>query len=172
MFIQLRRYCSCLVVKLQLPLLILDHLTFRTPFNTFIDRDCFINCKTTRYQSLSKTCLNKVQGNLGKLPGTLVMSVSNNELKQLSTNLASENCVLLKSPKMTAQKKSLSSFASVISILSIVLYCAGFLRIELELNKHKERLNSLENVVQTNEQNIAKVTKNVPGKFVLSNLNY
>ena len=71
---------------------------------------------------------------------------------------------------MTAQKKSLPSFASVISVLSIVLYCAGFLRVELELNKHNERLIALENVVQTSEQNFAKVTKNVPGKFVLSTL--
>ena len=77
---------------------------------------------------------------------------------------------------MTAQKKSLPSFATFISVLSIVLYCAGFLRVELELNKHKERLNAIENAVvenkpPTSEPNHAKTTKNIPGKFVLSSEN-
>ena len=52
---------------------------------------------------------------------------------------------------MTAQKESLPSFATFISVLSIVLYCAGFLRVELELNEHKERLNALENAVAGNK---------------------
>ena len=74
---------------------------------------------------------------------------------------------------MTAQKKSLPSFATFISVLSIVLYCAGFLRVELELNEHKERLNALENAVAenkppTSEAKHVKTTRNVPGKFVLS----
>ena len=74
---------------------------------------------------------------------------------------------------MAVKKQSLPSFASVISVLSIVLYCAGFLRVELELNKHKERLKALENAVSgskppTSEPNYAKTTRNVPGKFVLS----
>ena len=78
---------------------------------------------------------------------------------------------------MNAQKKSLPSFASVISILSIVLYCAGFLRVELELNEHKEKLNALENVVAenkppTSEPKHVKTTRNVPGKFVLSSESY
>ena len=47
---------------------------------------------------------------------------------------------------MTAQKQSLPSFASIISVLSIVFYCAGFLRVEFELNQQKERITNLENV--------------------------
>ena len=77
---------------------------------------------------------------------------------------------------MTAQKQRSPSFATFISILSIVLYCAGFLRVELELNEHKERLNALENAVvenkpPTSEPKHAKTTRNVPGKFVLSTEN-
>ena len=78
---------------------------------------------------------------------------------------------------MTAQKKSLPSFATFISVLSIVLYCAGFLRVELELNEHKERLNALENAVAENkpprnEPEKVKTTRNVPGTFVLSSESY
>ena len=74
---------------------------------------------------------------------------------------------------MTPQKKSLPSFATFISVLSIVLYCAGFLRVQLELNEHKDRLNTLENAVAgnkppTREPKHAKTTRNVPGKFVIS----
>lgn len=76
---------------------------------------------------------------------------------------------------MTAQKQRSPSFASVISVLAIVLYCAGFLRIEMELNEHQERLNALENVAEkkppTNEPDHQKATKNFPGKFVLSTEN-
>ena len=80
---------------------------------------------------------------------------------------------MVKSPKMTAQKKSFPSFATFISVLSIVLYCTGFLRVELELNEHKERLNALENAVAenkppTSEPKHVKTTRNVPGKFVIS----
>ena len=78
---------------------------------------------------------------------------------------------------MTAQKKSLPSFTTFISVLSIVLYCAGFLRVELELNEHKERLNALENAVAenkppTSEPKHVKATRNVPGKFVISSKSY
>jgi len=69
------------------------------------------------------------------------------------------------------QKQSFPSFASVISILSILLYCAGFLRVELELNKQKRRINHLENVAETKppslDPNIVHLTKNVPGKLRL-----
>ena len=69
------------------------------------------------------------------------------------------------------EKQGSPSFASVISILPMVLYYAGFLRLELELNEHKERLNALENAVAenkppTSEPKHAKTTRNIPGKFV------
>ena len=77
---------------------------------------------------------------------------------------------------MTTQKQRSPPFACVISILSIVLYSAGFLRVELELNEHKARLNALENAVAenkppTSEPKHVKTTKNFPGKFVLSTEN-
>ena len=70
---------------------------------------------------------------------------------------------------MTSHKQSLPSFASIASVLSIVLYCAGFLRVEFELREHKKRINAIESVVRgqppTSGPNL-QTTKNVPGKFV------
>ena len=72
---------------------------------------------------------------------------------------------------MTAQKQNLSSFASIVSVLSIVLYCAGFLRVELELNEQKTRINALENVAKTkppsNDPNVINLIKDAHGKFVV-----
>ncbi|XP_067051657.1 fibrinogen-like protein A isoform X3 [Acropora muricata] len=50
---------------------------------------------------------------------------------------------------MTTQKQSFPSFASIISVVSIVFYCAGFLRVEFQLSEHKDRINALEEVTQT-----------------------
>ena len=41
---------------------------------------------------------------------------------------------------MASQKQSLPSFASILSVLSIVFYCAGFLRVELELNEQEKKI--------------------------------
>ena len=73
--------------------------------------------------------------------------------------------------KMTAQKRSSPSFASIISVLSIVLYCAGFLRVELELKDQKKRINALENVADTkassSDSDVIKVIENAQGRFVV-----
>ena len=73
---------------------------------------------------------------------------------------------------MTAQKQCLPSFASIISVLSIVFYCAGFLRVELEINEQKKRINALENVAESKlpsrDTSLIKLAKNAPGKFALS----
>ena len=73
---------------------------------------------------------------------------------------------------MTAQKQRCPSFATIISVLSIILYCGGFLRVELEMNEQKQRITALERVAEsklrTDEPNLPKTTKNVPGKFVHS----
>ena len=66
------------------------------------------------------------------------------------------------------QNQSMPSFASIISVLSIVFYCAGFLRVELELHEQKERINALESVAEAKSpSNNADMTiiKNAPGKF-------
>ena len=47
---------------------------------------------------------------------------------------------------MAVQKQNVPSFASIISILSIVFSCAGFLRVELELREQTKRINALESV--------------------------
>ena len=50
---------------------------------------------------------------------------------------------------MTVRKQNFPSFASIISVISIILFCLGFLRVEVELNDQKKRLNALENVADT-----------------------
>jgi len=69
---------------------------------------------------------------------------------------------------MAVQKQSMPSFASVISVLSIVFYCAGFLRVELELHEQKKRINALESVAEAKSPSNAtdtNIIKNAPGKF-------
>ncbi|XP_068696934.1 uncharacterized protein [Montipora foliosa] len=67
---------------------------------------------------------------------------------------------------MNSQKQSLPSFASIVSVLSILFYCAGFLRIEFELSDYKKRINAIESVVEvqplTSRSNFIQTTKNVP----------
>ena len=70
---------------------------------------------------------------------------------------------------MAVQKQSLPSFASIISVLSIVFYCAGFLRVELELHKQKKRIITLESVAEAKSpSNDADrdIIKNALGKFI------
>ena len=69
---------------------------------------------------------------------------------------------------MAGQKQSMPSFASIISVLSIVFYCAGFLRAELELHEQKKRMNALENPAEAKSPSMdadIKNIKNAPGKF-------
>ena len=71
---------------------------------------------------------------------------------------------------MASQKQSLPSFASILSVLSIVFYCAGFLRVELELNEQKRRINALENNEETTPSdvpNLNQLTKKTSGKSLL-----
>ena len=70
---------------------------------------------------------------------------------------------------MAVQKQSLPSFASIISVLSIVFYCVGFIRVELEMNEQKERISALENVAEAkplSDDADMKIIKNAPGKLV------
>ena len=63
---------------------------------------------------------------------------------------------------MVAQESG-PSFAFVLTILSIVMYTGGFLRVEVEFNKQKDKINALEKLVESmktsNSDNIAQ------GKF-------
>ena len=74
---------------------------------------------------------------------------------------------------MAVQKQSLPSFASIISVLSIVFYCVGFIRVELDLNQHKKRLNDLESFAQTkppSKDSDVKVINNALGKFAFKKM--
>ncbi|XP_044166071.1 uncharacterized protein LOC114973285 isoform X4 [Acropora millepora] len=50
--------------------------------------------------------------------------------------------------EMVAEKSG-PSFASILTILSIVMYTGGFLRMELEFNKQKDKISQLESVVES-----------------------
>lgn len=70
---------------------------------------------------------------------------------------------------MAVQKQSIPSFASIISVFSIVFYCAGFLRVELELHKQRKRINTLESVKDVKPPSndaSTKIIKNAPGTFL------
>lgn len=60
---------------------------------------------------------------------------------------------------MVAQESG-PSFASILTILSIVMYTGGFLRVEVEFNKQKDKINALEKLVESmktsNSDNIAQ----------------
>ena len=70
---------------------------------------------------------------------------------------------------MAIQKQSMPSFSCIISVLSIVFYCVGFLRVEMELHAQRKRLNGLKSVVEaklpSNDPDM-KIIKNAPGKLV------
>ena len=69
---------------------------------------------------------------------------------------------------MAVQKQSLPSFASIISVLSVVFYCVGFIRVELQMNKQKERISALENVAEAKpllDDADMKIINNSPGKL-------
>ena len=83
----------------------------------------------------------------------------------------------VQSTRMVAQKSS-PSFASILTILSIVMYTGGFLRIEVDFNKQKDKINELEKVVESmktsNSDNIAQgkldgeIKKAIDGELKLS----
>lgn len=72
---------------------------------------------------------------------------------------------------MTAHKQKWPCFAWILSVLSIAFYCAGFLRVELELNEQMKRINLLSESVEETEllANILDLVviarKITPGKF-------
>ena len=110
---------------------------------------------------------------------------SNREKKSLISSSTSSVSHWLRAPKnhpaiwwrqskMVTEKQSLPSFSSLLSVLSILFYCAGFLRVELELNEQKKRINALE-IVNNAENNprpsfepsfVELIKRRSPGKFV------
>ena len=69
----------------------------------------------------------------------------------------------------TEQKKA--SFPLILSVLSIVFYCAGFLRVELDLSEQKKRIQALESIEEakshTNILDLVTKSKEInPGKFL------
>ena len=86
---------------------------------------------------------------------------------------------------MAVQKRRMPSFASIISVLSIAFYCAGFLRVELELQEQKKaginglesigEAKSLSNEAEINILHLPKVnrkTRNEKSQQILENIGY
>lgn len=75
---------------------------------------------------------------------------------------------------MTVQMQSVPSFASIISAVSIVFYCTGFFRVQLELNDQNMRISAPERVAASskplsNDQNM-KLIKDAVGKLAFCSL--
>ncbi len=102
---------------------------------------------------------------------TLAIFLSYNELKPVQVfkkNLVEQQIIVI--TKMAVQKSSSPSLASIISVLSIVFYCVGFIRVELELNEQKNRINALESVAEAKPPSAdagIKIFEDASGKFVL-----
>ena len=75
---------------------------------------------------------------------------------------------------MAVQKQNMPSIASIVSVLSLVFYCAGFLKVELELHEQKNRINALESIQVKSPSNDVdmKITKNDRGKCAICNLKF
>ena len=76
---------------------------------------------------------------------------------------------------MAVQKQNMPSIASIVSVLSLVFYCAGFLKVELELHEQKKRINALESVAEAKSRSNdvdMKITKNDRGKCAICNLKF
>jgi len=74
---------------------------------------------------------------------------------------------------MATQKQCAPSFATIFSVLSIGFYCAGFLRVEVELNEQKKRINALEIVAETEPPSSelysdSMITNNSQRKFLFN----
>ena len=72
---------------------------------------------------------------------------------------------------MTSHKQNFPSIASIISLVSIVFYCAGFMRVEFQLSEHKQKINALEQVTETQPttsgRSFNEASRNSPGKLQL-----
>ena len=72
---------------------------------------------------------------------------------------------------MAFQKQSAPSFALITSVLSIVFYCVGFIRLELKLHEQMNKINALERLVEPNtppsDHRDMTLIENAPGKFML-----
>ena len=71
---------------------------------------------------------------------------------------------------MAAQKQRMPSFVIILCVGSFVFYCAGLLRVELELHEQKKRINALENNAASKlqpsmEPNPVKTQHSLSGKL-------
>jgi len=75
---------------------------------------------------------------------------------------------------MAVQMQSAPSYASVMSVLSIVFYCVGFFQVQLVLNDQNRRISALESVAvsskpPSNDQ-IIKLIKDAAVEFAIGDI--
>ena len=104
--------------------------------------------------------LTHTERNIGELPTLVYISC----IKYPFSLTGEPRSRLIVLYMMVTQKQNLPSFSGFLSVLSILFYCAGFLRVELELNEQKKRINALENNANTeprpsNERSVVEITK-------------
>ena len=104
--------------------------------------------------------LTHTERNIGELPTLVYISC----IKYPFSLTGEPRSRLIVLYMMVTQKQNLPSFSGFLSVLSILFYCAGFLRVELELNEQKKRINALENKANTeprpsNERSVVEITK-------------
>lgn len=109
--------------------------------------------------NLSFLCINSTK--VGRLHPILVIFVLSSKCARTSDRWHH---------KMAVQKQSATSFALITSVLSIVFYCVGFIRLELELHEQKSRISALERVAEPttppSDHPDTKLIKRAPGKFM------
>ena len=65
-------------------------------------------------------------------------------------------------------QSSFPSFASIICIVSVLFYCVGFIRIEMELSNQKKKINALEDALDAVKVNETFIQSSPTGKLTYS----
>ena len=95
--------------------------------------------------------ISKENDTRNQIPHYCDVGITYHPEKSKQSRLAIEKVIeyaIRRRTEMVAEKSG-PSFASILTILSIVMYTGGFLRIELEFNKQKDKINQLESVVES-----------------------
>ena len=91
--------------------------------------------------------------------------------KQSNRTLSSTDFSGTQYRKTDQKEQKKPSFPLILSVLPIVFYCAGFLRVELDLNEQKKRIQALESIEEakshTNILDLVTKSKEItPGMFL------
>ena len=54
-------------------------------------------------------------------------------------------------------KSAFTSTGTLISVLSVLIYCAGFVRVEIKLNEQEERMSEMEKLLRVKDPSLSEV---------------